>query len=321
MRKAEKLGRNAIRVTNWVVNTFVLAAVVLLIALSIYAMWDSNQLLVVADAANYAVYKPSAEDESVSFQELQYINPDVFAWLTVFGTGIDYPVVQGEDNLYYVSRDAKGNFSIAGSIFLDSGSCRDFTDFSSIFYGHHMARDAMFGEIEHFVDREYFDARRYGMLFFNEREHGLEFFAFVHTDAHNNEIFRTGITEQEEQQEYLNMLLQTAIHTRGDVSVTVDDRIVLLSTCSAASTNGRDILIGRISGEVFDNPFETEDIPDNTNTLPTIGRLSYLWLQTPIGIQAVIIAVPFLLAALLVFLIYKKRAKKKLNATSITKGE
>ena len=56
-------------------------------------------------------------DESPSLQELQKINPDVCAWLTVDGTKIDYPVVQGETNLEYINQDIYGEFALSGSIF------------------------------------------------------------------------------------------------------------------------------------------------------------------------------------------------------------
>jgi len=309
MSNTEKIGRKAIKITNIVVNSFVLIAILLLLAFGSYAIWDSNQVFSAADSANYAIFRPSDEDEA-SFQELQAINSDVFAWLTVFGTNIDYPVVQGEHNMFYVSRDARGNHSLAGSIFLDSDACNNFTDFSAVLYGHHMARGAMFGDIEYFAVRDYFDARRYGMLYFNGREHGLEFFSFVHTDAHNGEVFRSRITEQDEQQAYLDMLLQMAIHTHNDVPVTIDDRIVLLSTCSEASTNGRDILIGRITNEVFDDPFWTEN-PDRTNILPMIDRLPDVWAQAPIWARIGIITLPCLLALALVVFLYKKHSKRK----------
>jgi len=308
MSSAEKTGRIAIKLTNGVVNTMVLLAIMVLLAFGGYAIWDSNQLFGAADASNYAIYRPSDEEGQLSFEELQAINPDVFAWLTVFGTGVDYPVVQGEDNMFYIARCAKGNFSIAGSIFLHYRRCSSFTDFQNIFYGHHMANNAMFGDIGEFVDREYFDERQYGMLYFDGREHGLEFFAFLHTYAADNTVFAPIINNQEDEQAYLDMLLQRSMHVREEVPVTTEDRIVLLSTCSFASTNGRDILIGRITDEVFADPFWTES-SDRTN--PMIDGILGLWDQAPIWVRIIIITLPILLALLLGVLIYKKRAGKK----------
>lgn len=308
MKKAEIIGKRAIGLTHGVVNTFILVTIMLLLTTGFYVAWDNYQVLGVADASNYSIFKPTAEDEGASFEELQAINPDVFAWLTVFGTGIDYPVVQGPNNMHYVSRNVRGEFSMAGSIFLDTRSCRYFTHFSSIFYGHHMARNAMFGEIESFVNEDFFNERRYGVLYFAGENYGLEFFAFLHTDAHNREIFRVAISESPEQQEYLNLLLSTSINVREDVLVTTDDRLVLLSTCSAASTNGRDILIGRIIDEVPDDPFI--DAREEFNLFPLRESLPALWAQASFATRAAIVSLGCLLVLLLIFLLYRRRAKK-----------
>ena len=67
-------------------------------------------------------------DNPASFEELLGINPDVCAWVTLDNTAIDYPVVQGEDNFTYVNTDVYGDFSLAGSIFLDVNCDKNFTD-------------------------------------------------------------------------------------------------------------------------------------------------------------------------------------------------
>ena len=86
----------------------------------------------------------------ISFEELQKINPEVFGWLNIPDTHIDYPLVQAEGNSKYVNTDVKGNFSLSGSIFLDCRNHKDFSDCNHIIYGHHMQKDAMFGELERF---------------------------------------------------------------------------------------------------------------------------------------------------------------------------
>ena len=95
--------------------------------LSGYMLWDSHQVYQTADAKNYEAYIPT-EKSTKSFEELQKINPDVCAWLTVDGTKIDYPVVQGETNLEYINQDIYGEFALSGSIFLDSRNDRKFID-------------------------------------------------------------------------------------------------------------------------------------------------------------------------------------------------
>ena len=307
MRVAPKAGKLVVRSAHGIVNTIATAAVMLILLFSAYTMWDSRQLHSVASHTHYARYNPTA-DEGVSFEQLQAINPDVFAWLSVYGTNIMYPMVQGRNNMQYVSTNVHGRFSLSGAIFLDHRACRSFTDFSSIVYGHHMASNAMFGEIAMFVDRDYFDARPYGMLFFDGKEHGLEFFAFVYTPVTNRDVFRTTPTTKEAKQAHLDMLLEIAVHTRAEVDVTIEDRIVLLSTCSPRSHTGRDILIGRITDNIFENPFlyEPEEIILN---IPVIDEFLGVWQQIPQWLRITAGTLAVLLIVLLSIIVWKKKRK------------
>ena len=111
-----------------------LAAIVFFccIAYSGYALWDNWSILKEPDQVREDLirYKPANEEElSYSFQELKAMNPDVCGWLTLDHTKIDYPVVQGTDNFEYLEKDVLGNPSVAGSIFLDAKSDRNFHDF------------------------------------------------------------------------------------------------------------------------------------------------------------------------------------------------
>ena len=306
MSAATGTGRKVIRMANKIVNITVLFVILLLLAFGCYTIWDSGQVYRAADAARYEVYKPTAENEGLSFEELQAINPEVAAWLTVFGTHIDYPVVQGQDNLKYVNTNAKGEYSLTGAIFLDSKCATDFSGFVSILYGHHMERNTMFGEIGSFADKDYFDARRYGMLYYDGQEHGIEFFAFANADAYSDLIFRTDITGQDERQEYLDILKKAAFLIREDVKVSADDRLILLSTCSVSNTNGRDILIGKITNDVYNDSFKTESV-DKPAAIPVIDAISGFFAEIPSAICFCIIAILFLLILLTIALLYKKK--------------
>jgi len=299
---AQNMAKKAVRTANSIVNFAVLAAILLLLAFGCYALWDSNQVYNAANAAQYEIYKPTVENEGKTFQELQAINPEVFSWLTVYGTNIDYPVTQGDDNMKYVNTNAEGSYSLSGSIFLDSGNSRDFSDFNSIIFGHHMEKQTMFGEIGLFSDKGYFDARPYGNLYYAGRDHGLEFFAFVHTDAYDSSVFAAGVTGRE-QQAYLDGLLEKAAFTRG-IGVTVNDRMVLLSTCSSDSTNGRDILIARITDDTFDDAFKQTEI-NNTGVQAAADGQPGIWAWLPAWPW---IALSFLVAIIILsIVIYHKR--------------
>ncbi|MCL2152350.1 MAG: class B sortase [Oscillospiraceae bacterium] len=256
MKVRELIGRKTIKLGNIIVNIIVQISIVLLTAYAGYALWDSKELHQAADKSQYAIYKPTAENEGKSFEELQALNPEVIAWLTVFNTNIDYPVTQGDSNMKYINTNAEGQYSLSGAIFLDYTNSKDFSDFNNILYGHHMARNTMFGDLDTFADKSKFDANRYGNLYFDRQDHEIEFFAFLRTDAYDSSIFKAGV-EGEGRQGYLDVLSEKMIHTR-DIGISVSDRIVLLSTCSDNSTNGRDILVGRLN----DKPHEetAEDV-------------------------------------------------------------
>jgi len=303
MRVAAGIARKAIRKANGIVDTAVLIAALLLVVVGCYAMWDSKQVTRAASAANYEIYKPTAGTGEHSFEALRAMNPEVFGWLTVYGTHIDYPVAQGPDNMKYVNTNAKGQYSLSGAIFLDSRCDRDFSGFFSILYGHHMEKNAMFGEIGLFAEKGYFDARKYGMIHYDGQDRGLEFFAFVHTDAYDGAVFKPYIAGREARQAYLDMLLRAAMHTR-DIRITADDRIVLLSTCSSSSTNGRDILVGRITDTTWEDTFKTDNTDKDGNL--SADALS-LWAQAPVWAKIAILLLPLALLTPLSLTIRNKR--------------
>jgi len=280
MKPYEKVGKIIVKVMNSTVNFAVLVLLLVLLVIGSYALWDSNQVYQAADNSIYAMYRPITEGAE-SFEELQQMNAEVIAWLTVFGTTIDYPVVQGENNSKYVNTDVKGNYSLSGSLFLDYENAADFSDFNNIIYGHHMDKSVMFGGIEHFGEKTYFDEHRYGTLFHHDQEYGIEFFAFLEVDAYDFSIYNVAVAKNA-RTKFIENLLEKAKHTRH-IGVQIDDNIVLLSTCTSDSTNGRHILAGRITDEIPQNIFYSEEEPEeqeqryNINGQPKLS----VWERVP----------------------------------------
>ena len=111
----------------------------LLILYGVYAFWDTRQVYDAASAQKYETYKPK-KDDSMSFEQLQAQNSEVIGWLHVYGTKIDYPFTQAEDNSKYVNTDVMGEYALSGSLFLDCMNAPDFSNFNNIIYGHHMEK-------------------------------------------------------------------------------------------------------------------------------------------------------------------------------------
>ena len=136
-------------------------------------------------------YKPvisdpnAGEEDVVDFQKLMELNPDAAGWIQVKDTHIDYPVVQGRNDLEYASKDVYGEASLTGAIYLSAENRKDIVDCYNVIYGHHMDNGAMFGDLEHYKDEAYFKAHREGVFYTPERSYRLKVFAVVLTDAYD----------------------------------------------------------------------------------------------------------------------------------------
>ena len=91
----------------------------------------------------------------VDFKALKKINPDIVAWIRIPDTSIDYPVVQGNDDSYYLTHTFKKAEHVAGAIFLDSDNNADFSDDKNIIYGHNMKDGSMFQGLHKYESESY----------------------------------------------------------------------------------------------------------------------------------------------------------------------
>lgn len=94
------------------------------------------------------------EGFSVDFDKLRKINPDVVGWIRIEKLNISYPIVQGDDNDYYLSHTFYKEENKCGSIFIEVENSRDFTDFNTFVYGHNMKDKSMFARLNEFQEEE-----------------------------------------------------------------------------------------------------------------------------------------------------------------------
>ena len=186
-----------------------------------------------------------SEDGSLSFEELLALNKDTRAWITLDGTNIDYPMVQGKDDMEYVNKDVEGNFSLSGSIFMSYHNAPDFSDPYILTYGHHMDSGGMYGDIMKFIDPEYFEAHRSGSLILPDKTRKLEIFACYEGDAYDPYIYNVSDKEGN-MGEFLDYIRENSQQYR-EINIKDTDRIISMSTCVSASTNGRMVVFARIN--------------------------------------------------------------------------
>lgn len=229
------------------IDTLCIMALLLVLTIGSYSLWDTNHVVQNASADVYEKYNP--KEDVLNFQQLIKINPDTKGWLKIEGTKIDYPLMQGKDNWEYINHDAKGNYNLVGSLFLDYQNTSDFMDFNTIVYGHNMVPEVMFGGIKSFKEANYFEKYQSASLYYGGKAYHVELFAMMEADAYDL-IFTANIKAEAQKQEYLDTIKQNARRYR-EINVTTKDRIILFSTCSNTATNQRDILVGRITDKAY----------------------------------------------------------------------
>lgn len=346
------MGKRIVRVLSRAVDNTVLLTLLVCLFLSGYAFFDNHLFTAAADAGTYAKYKPTRE-ETRSFEELRAMNKDVIGWITIYDTVVDYPVLRSPNsNDDYLSKNPEGDWEGAGSLFLDHDNKPDFSDFNTIIFGHHMAGPTMFGGLDFFLEKEYFDKHEYANLFFSEtgviddtqpfsgKNHGVQFFAMIQADAHDGSIYKVPSVSPEARKATLEQIAKYALQARnlqtgetrqlgkarageplktGSVEpsffgVTENDRIVLLSTCSADITNGRLVLCGKLLDHEVPDPFPKEEGRRNVLGIDltsvfdmVIGMSVVQWL--------VVLSVLLLVLCVLYYAerrrLQRKRAKKK----------
>lgn len=162
-----------------------------------------------------------------------YHNGDT--WITMIGTNIDYPVVQGKDNFEYLDLDPNGNFYAGGSIFLDYRNKFDFSDSYNVIYGHNMAGGKMFADLKYYYDQDFFDTHSDGMLFTPNQNYALKVIGIYKTDAYAPGVY--GYTE-------VNSGLLSSISKCKPIrkmNIT-GKKILALSTCSTSMDDRRDVV-------------------------------------------------------------------------------
>ncbi len=101
------------------------------------------------------------EGPVIDFAALKAVNEDIIGWLVVEALDISYPIVQSEDNDFYLHRTTEKTYNFAGSIFLDYMNKPDFSDCHSIVYGHNMKNGSMFGTLKQFRDKDVYSKSMY----------------------------------------------------------------------------------------------------------------------------------------------------------------
>lgn len=230
-----------------------------------FTLWDMYRTELSAfNSYDLMKYRPNIEeDEPPYLDELVKINPDTAAWVTIYGTNIDYPVMQGKTDMEYLNKKPTGGYSATGSIFLTVVNKKDFSDRYNLIYGHHMHSGAMFGDIDKFKNRNFFyntNNCRFktdeGVLIMEQKVYNLKVIAYVETDAYDEFIYNVS----DKKDNLTKFLSGLKGKSKYYINPGETNKILALSTCDEAiGTNGRSLIICKMEKRTDPLPTREEE--------------------------------------------------------------
>ena len=221
-----------------------------------YESIRSDQLALAHVQFNAEIDAPTPQEEpdveetvairksKMDFSYLRTVNEDVVAWITAEGLPIDLPVVQGEDNDYYLTHRFDREPNRLGTLFVDMHNKPDFSDKNTVIYGHNMNDGSMFASLVNYKSQDFYNDFPTIDIFTPHGDFTIEIFAgqladgndpFIQFDFKDDMDFMTYVT-------YLKVISTFD----SPVEVSAEDQIITLSTCTEEFDNARYVLYGRL---------------------------------------------------------------------------
>ncbi|RXI97880.1 SrtB family sortase [Anaerobacillus alkaliphilus] len=177
------------------------------------------------------------------FIPLLELNKDTVGWITVPNSNVDYPVVQTNNNEFYLHHNFYGDQSIAGSIFMDFRNVGDGTDRHTILYGHNMRDGSMFQGLMKYKDEDFFLDQQIITFYSLYEEFHYEVFSVYVTDTDFNYI-PTKFRSNRDYVDFLHELQKKSIFP-NEITLSEEDRLLTLSTCSYEWDDARFVVHAR----------------------------------------------------------------------------
>ena len=188
----------------------------------------------------------------VDFVKLKKINPDIYAWINIPGTVIDYPIVRNaDDNAYYLTHTVENKKSAYGAIYTEDYNDMDFADFNTVIYGHNMKNGTMFGSLKKYRNKSFFDENREINVYMPGRIMKYRIFA-AHITDDRHILLSYDFKNESVRSEYISDIFSNKNMSSlfdQEIPLTADDRIITLSTCTG-KTEERYLVQGVL---IYDN--------------------------------------------------------------------
>ncbi len=188
--------------------------------------------------------KQQLEDYSKVFK----LNTDMVAWLKIEGTNINYPVMQTPQNPdYYINKNFYKQDSSWGTPYMEE-ECDINSSSNLIIYGHHINKHRMFGELENYKDKKYYNNHKVIKLITERDVREYEIVTVFKTTVYEENEFKyyefINYKIQQQLDDFINQCESKAFYNTG-VKCTGGDKLITLSTCEYSSKNGRLVVVAK----------------------------------------------------------------------------
>ena len=224
-----------------ILRTIINIVLISIIAVCAYKIYDKSAEYKKADES-YAQIRLEKENENNNNLYNKY--EDYRGWIKVDNTNIDYPIVQGKDNSFYLDKDINKNYVSSGSIFMNYLN-NGFNDENTVLFGHHMRNKTMFAQLKKYKEKEFFYGNNNIEIEIKDgKTLKYKVFSVYVTDANDNYI-RTNFDDKTKYKEFLERIKNKSIY-KSDIDVNEDDKIITLSTCSYEFDDARMVVHGKL---------------------------------------------------------------------------
>ena len=179
---------------------------------------------------------------SANEEELKSINSDYKMWIQIENTNINYPVVQGSDNDYYLKHNFRKESNISGTVFVESANDID-NDKNIILYGHNMRNGTMFNNITNYKEESFFNEDNKISIIMNNTLYEYEVFS-VYVKNVSEVNLAIGFASEDEFINYAYNEAEESLYKK-DVDFSAEDNLITLVTCSYEFTDARTIVVAR----------------------------------------------------------------------------
>ena len=169
-------------------------------------------------------------DPVYDFGQLHEQNEDIYAWIVVPGTQVDYPLLQSETDNYYLDYNLDHSKGYPGCIYTNQCNRKDFSDYNTVLYGHNMKNLSMFGSLKKYKTEDFYKDHQFFTIYTSECAYRYQIFAYYDVPE-TDEVYTVGFAPDETFQKFIDKMKQKSYDDTG-VNVTKDDHIMTLSTCS-----------------------------------------------------------------------------------------